>query len=85
MGEWAGADGRFNGRWDDGQGNFRTIYAGSTLLACLLEVLAGFRPDPTLALDDIVEDEKDAAMHPTGRAGEVAYSGWSRARLRARD
>ena len=39
--EWAGADGRFHGRWDDRQGNFRTIYAGSTLLACLLEVLAG--------------------------------------------
>ncbi len=23
--EWAGADGRFHGRWDDQQGNFRTI------------------------------------------------------------
>jgi|TARA_Y100000815_G_scaffold266845_2_gene285546 hypothetical protein len=74
--EWAGADGRFHGRWDDRQGNFRTIYAGSTLLACLLEVLAGFRPDPTLALelDDIEEDDEDAAMHPTGRAGEISYS-----------
>ncbi len=74
--EWAGADGRFHGRWDDRQGNFRTIYAGSTLLACLLEVLAGFRPDPTLALelDDIVEDDEDAAMHPTARAGEISYS-----------
>ena len=74
--EWAGADGRFHGRWDDRQGNFRTIYAGSTLLACLLEVLAGFQPDPTLALelDDIVEDDEDAAMHPTGSAGEISYS-----------
>ncbi|QCC76062.1 hypothetical protein E2C04_00575 [Nocardioides daphniae] len=74
--EWAGADGRFHGRWDDRQGNFRTIYAGSTLLACLLEVLAGFRPDPTLALelDDIEEDDEDAAMHPTARAGEISYS-----------
>lgn len=74
--EWAGADGRFGGRWDDHQGNFRTIYAGSTLLACLLEVLAGFRPDPTLALevDDIVEDDEDAAMHPTARAGDISYA-----------
>src|SRR3546814_3536883 len=58
--EWAGADGRFHGRWDDRPGNFRTVYAGSTLLACLLEVLAGFRPDLTLALElgDIVEDDR---------------------------
>lgn len=74
--EWAGPDGRFHGRWDDSEGNFRTIYAGSTLLACLLEVLAGFRPDPTLALDldNIVEDQDDATTYPTGRAGEISYS-----------
>ena len=74
--EWAGADGRFHGRWDDRQGNFRTVYAGSTLLGCLLEVLAGFRPDPTLALelDDIEEDDEDATLHPTARAGEISYS-----------
>lgn len=75
--EWAGSDGRFHGRWDDRQGNFRTIYAGSTLLACLLEVLAGFRPDPTLvlALDGIVEDAEDAVTHPTAAAGELS-SAW---------
>lgn len=74
--QWAGADGRFHGRWDDRQGNFRTVYAGSTLLACLLEVLAGFRPDPTLVLElgDIVEDEQDAAMHPTAPAGQIPYT-----------
>lgn len=74
--EWAGAEGRFHGRWDDRQGNFRTVYAGSTLLACLLEVLAGFRPDPTLILelDDIVENEEDAVLHPTCRAGEISSS-----------
>ncbi|GAA3667026.1 hypothetical protein GCM10022237_28760 [Nocardioides ginsengisoli] len=74
--EWAGADGRFHGRWDDRQGNFRTVYAGSSLLACLLEALAGFRPDPTLAadLEDVVEDDEDAAMHPTARAGEIPYA-----------
>jgi hypothetical protein len=74
--EWAGSDGRFHGRWDDSQGNFRTVYAGSTLLACLLEVLAGFRPDPTLAveLDGIVEDDDDATIHPTSPAGDISYS-----------
>jgi len=74
--EWAGSDGRFDGRWDDSQGNFRTVYAGSTLLACLLEVLAGFRRDPKLAVEfgDIAEDDEDAASYPTVRAGEVSYS-----------
>jgi hypothetical protein len=75
--EWAGTDGRFGGRWDDSQGNFRTVYAGSTLLACLLEVLAGFRPEPTLVLDldGIEEDEEDAEHYPTSRPGELPYSG----------
>lgn len=74
--EWAGADGGFHGRWDDRQGNFRTIYAGSTLMACLLEVLACFRPDPTLAqeLDNIVDDHDDATTYPTAPAGQVPYS-----------
>ena len=59
--EWA-ANGRFRGLWDDLHGNFRTIYAGSSLKACLLEVLAGFRADARLAaeLDEIVEDDEDA-------------------------
>jgi hypothetical protein len=74
--EWAGADGRFHGRWDDREGRFRTVYAGSSLLACLLEVLAGFRPDAALvlALEGIVEDEEDATLHPTTTAGEVPYA-----------
>ena len=79
---WAWADwsyaesGRFGGRWDDLSGNFRTIYAGQTLLACLLEVLAKYRPDPDLAaeLDAIDEDPVDAAAHPTPQAGTVDYS-----------
>ena len=72
--EWA-TDGRFNGRWDDSAGNFRTVYAGESLLACLLEVLAAFRPDPQLLvdLDEIDEDPADA-NHPTSTAGEVPYS-----------
>ncbi len=71
---WA-VDGRFDGRWDDAAGNFRTIYAGSTLLGCLLEVLACFRPDPVL-VDEIAaieEDMQEATEHPTVPAGAVAH------------
>ena len=73
--EWA-TDGRFNGRWDDAAGNFRTIYAGSTLFACLVEVLAPLRSDPELAaaLEDIDVDDVDQAQHPTQPAGTVPYS-----------
>ncbi|MFV1990439.1 MAG: RES domain-containing protein, partial [Acidimicrobiales bacterium] len=42
-------DGRFSGRWDDVDGVYRVLYAGSSLLACLVEVLAVFRSDPELA------------------------------------
>jgi len=70
--EWA-TDGRFSGRWDDLHGNFRTVYAGSSLLACLLEVLAHFRKDSRLPLelDNITEDEEDAVLYPTIGPGSV--------------
>lgn len=70
--EWS-TDGRFPGRWDDLHGNFRTVYAGSSLLDCLLEVLAGFRLDARIAaeLEEIVEDGEDAVLHPTVPPGQV--------------
>ncbi|WP_427136592.1 RES domain-containing protein [Pseudarthrobacter sp. S9] len=73
--EWA-TEGRFPGRWDDAEGNFRTVYAGSSLKACLMEVLACFRPDPLLFddLDDIEVDPRDEAWHPTNAPGQVPYS-----------
>ncbi|WP_420180102.1 RES domain-containing protein [Paenarthrobacter sp. TA1.8] len=82
--EWA-ADGRFPGRWDDVHGNFRTVYAGSSLKACLLEVLAGFRPDPRLAseLDAIVEDDEDQVLYPSVPPGEVPRE-WLEARAATR-
>lgn len=66
--EWA-TEGRFPGRWDDLHGNFRTVYAGSSLL----EVLAGFRRDARLAaeLDEIVEDDEDRILHPTVAPAKV--------------
>jgi hypothetical protein len=70
--EWA-TDGRFPGRWDDLNGNFRTVYAGSSLLGCLLEVLAGFRKDTRLGLElaDIDEDDEDKVLHPSLAPGLV--------------
>ena len=70
--EWA-TNGRFPGRWDDLHGNFRTVYAGSSLHACLLEVLAAFRRDARIAmeLDEIVEDDQDRVLHPTVPPGQV--------------
>ena len=67
-------DGRFGGPVDEASGEFRTIYAASTMLGCLLEVLAPLRPDPALAveLDAIVEDEQDADDFPTAAAGVPA-------------
>lgn len=61
------------GRWDDPHGNFRTIYAGSSLVACLREVLARFRKDARLSmeLDEIVEDDEDGILHPTIAPGRV--------------
>jgi len=58
--------------WDR-NGDFRTVYAGSTVLACLLEVLADFRPDPLVVggLDDIVVDAQDEAAYPTAAAGTI--------------
>ncbi len=63
-------DGRFPGRWDDRNGNFRTMYAGASLLGCLLEVLAAFRPDTSLAaaLGEIEHNSRDS---PTAPAGSV--------------
>lgn len=69
-------NGRFGGRWDDANGNFRTIYAGAQLLSCLLEVLACFRPDPDLAaqLTDIVDNDRSGVAHPTLPTGQVPRS-----------
>jgi len=78
--ELAPEAGHFTGRWDDPVGSFRTIYGGETLLACLLEVLARFRPDPHLEEDlgRIVEDHIDNDDFPTLPPGQVPISWLSR-------
>lgn len=74
--------GRFNGRWDDQLAEFRTIYTGETLLACLLEVLAQFRPDPQTDadLDEIEDPDGEIAMYPDAPSGTVGYR-WLEERL----
>ena len=80
--EYAGDNGRFDGRWDDPAGTFRTVYAASDLLSCLLEVLARFRVDPFVSEDlaAIEEDPDDAAQYPTQAPGTVPLS-WLEPRL----
>lgn len=60
------------------------MYAADSLLACLIEVLAGFRADPWVAdgLDAIVEDPQDRDAHPTAPAGKVPMS-WLGPRMAA--
>ncbi len=84
--DWAySRDGRFDGRWDAPSGEYRTVYAGSSYFACLVEVLARFRPDPALVAAShlIAEDDVDAAMYATVEAGTVDRA-WFDARRVAR-
>jgi hypothetical protein len=68
-------EGRFNGRWDDQLADFRTLYTGESLLACLLEVLAHFRPDPAAEtdLDEIEDPGGEIDKHPDAPSGTVGY------------
>jgi hypothetical protein len=47
------------------------------VLGCLLEVLAWFRPDPTLAneLHEIIEDPDDRVVYPTPAPGSCPAPG----------
>jgi hypothetical protein len=80
---WAGweyAKGRFEGRWDDPSGDWRAKYVGASAVACYLEVLATFRPDPTLEADmgDIDDDDDDE--HRSIPPGRLSYD-WCEKRL----
>ena len=75
--------GRFDGRWDDPGGNWRALYVGECALVCYLEVLAPFRPDPTLVQEmaDIVSEDNDEQLYPTAKSGELPFT-WCEPRLR---
>jgi hypothetical protein len=71
--EYARDNGRFNGRWDDEQSVFRTLYTSESLLGCFLELLAQLRPN-TVAFDELAQiddDAGDAAEHPEPDRGGV--------------
>jgi hypothetical protein len=74
--------GPFTGRWDDPQELYRTLYAGSSPLACFVEVLAQFRPDQGLLedLDSIRGDSRDKEF-PSVRPGELSVEWLARRRL----
>lgn len=72
-------EGRFDGRWDDPHGRWRTLYVADSKRACYLEVLAHFRGDTTLAADlDGIEDEDPE--HPTIPPGTVPAE-WRKIRI----
>lgn len=73
---YADDEGLFSGRWDDQQGQFRTIYTAASLLGCFLELLAQFRPNRTLLaeLEKIVDDDGSVGRHPEAPEGDVGYS-----------
>jgi hypothetical protein len=77
---WEYAD-RSTGRWDDPQNTYRVVYAASSPEACFVEVLAQFRPDPTLAdgLDSIESDARDD-LYPSAGPG-IVPSTWLDHRL----
>jgi hypothetical protein len=79
--KYASDEGRFDGRWDDEASTFRTVYAGSSLFACYLEILAKHRPDSAVdeALGEIAEDPADAADYPPPPEG-LGYS-WLEGRM----
>lgn len=67
-----------SGRWDDPDDNWRVLYLGS-LMGCLLEVLAPFRPDPAGSLGadpgftGIIDNDPDA---PRTRPPGVVPRDW---------
>jgi hypothetical protein len=79
---YATDSGLFDGRWDDQNGDFRTLYTADSLLGCLLELLARFRPSASLdaALDEIVDDDGTLALYPDAPSGCLGHS-WLEDRL----
>jgi len=74
--KYAQEDGRFGGRWDDEEAQFRTIYTAESLYACFVELLAKLRPHRSV--DDAVmaiEDPDDQAAHYSEYpAGTINFS-----------
>ena len=63
---FAGAGGRFQGRWDDAHGRYRVLYASSQRFGAFIESLAQFRADPHIVAEyaNIEDASHDAALPP---------------------
>lgn len=63
---FAGADGRFEGRWDDAYGRYRVLYASSQRFGAFVESLAQFRADPHIVSEyaNIEGGSDDEAIPP---------------------
>lgn len=74
--EYATDSGLFGGRWDDQNGQFRTLYTGSSLVGCFLELLAKLQPSPAMleALAQFEDDDGSGAAYPDSQPGAVGHS-----------
>jgi hypothetical protein len=75
---FAGADGRFEGRWDDVYGRYRALYASSQRLGAFVESLAQFRAAPHI----VAEYENIDGMHDDqAKAPGVVPQAWCSERV----
>lgn len=63
---FAGEDGTFGNRFDDPDSSYRVLYASSQRLGTFVEVLARFRPDPTVVagLAEVQGDDPHEGLSP---------------------
>jgi hypothetical protein len=78
--KYAQDDGRFGGRWDDQQAQFRTIYTADSLYACLVELLAKLRPAPDVEADIMNIDDPDdqTNLYTDYPAGTINFTWFER-------
>lgn len=83
--EYAKDQGRFNGRWDDQNAEFRTLYTSDSLLGCFLELLASERPNDVAfyELAEIEDGDNAARQYPDPERGAIGLE-WLNDRLYAR-
>ncbi|MDR7184578.1 hypothetical protein J2X85_001601 [Microbacterium trichothecenolyticum] len=83
--QYAFDNGRFNGRWDDQEASFRTLYTAELLLGCFLELLASARPNDVAfaELEEIEDDDNAVAVYPDPERGAVGMT-WLDNRLYGR-
>lgn len=84
--DYAGDDGRFPGRWDDERAQYRSIYTSSSLIGCLIELMAQLRTEEVTfrELDEIIDDDEPAGLErPNPTFGTIALD-WLEHRVYAR-